>query len=82
MEQILTQILEKLNNLSFDVIELKEGQQRIEKKLDVVTEQTAILTEFRTEVNSKFDTLQSDLTTLEDISGKNLRDIALLKRAK
>jgi hypothetical protein len=75
MEQILKEILAKLG-------ELQAGQERIETKLDAVYDQTAILTEFRTEVNSKLENLQSDLTTLEAISGKNLNDIALLKRAK
>lgn len=36
---------------------LEESQKRIERKLDAVYEQTAILTEFRTEVNMKLDSI-------------------------
>ena len=35
--------------------DIKDGQARIEKKLDAVHDQTALLTEFRTEAYGKFE---------------------------
>ena len=75
MEELLKQILQKLNNL-------EEGQVRIEAKLNSVVDQTAFLTEFRTETNLKLDEIVSTLTLVEGITSKNWNDIALLKRVK
>lgn len=51
---------------------------RIEKKLDGVHEQTADLTEFRTEVNLKLD----EIRDLENVTKENCFDIAKLKAIK
>lgn len=48
MEDLIKQILNKLDNLDNKIDTLQEGQSRIEKKLDAVYDQTAYLTEFRT----------------------------------
>ena len=72
MEQILKEILNGINDLKSDVNDLKKeqiktnerltnlelGQERLEKKLDSVMDQTANLTEFRTEVNEKLENLK------------------------
>lgn len=65
--------------------QIQKGQQetnlkldRIEKKLDGVHEQTADLTEFRTEVNLKLD----EIRDLENVTKENCFDIAKLKAIK
>jgi len=55
---------------------------RIEKKLDSVVEQTADLTEFRTETKSQLQKIHSDLTAVEIVTSKNWNDIATLKIVK
>ena len=54
---------------------LEEGQKRIEKKLDSVYEQTADLTEFRTDTTSKLD-------KLINVTKDNCYEIANLKIVK
>ena len=54
---------------------LEEGQKRIEKKLDNVYEQTADLTEFRTDTTSKLD-------KLINVTKDNCYEIANLKIVK
>lgn len=68
-------ILELLNKLV-------EGQERIEKKLDNVVEQTADLTEFRTAAISLLEDIKGDLTNVEVITASNWKDIAKLKAVK
>ncbi|SHK66672.1 hypothetical protein, partial [Paramaledivibacter caminithermalis] len=43
---------------------LEEGQSRIEKKLDTVHDQTANLTEFRTETNMKLDDISDKINAV------------------
>lgn len=50
-------ILEKLQNLEKGQSSLEAGMNEINKSLVSVTEQTADLSEFREEANSKLDTL-------------------------
>lgn len=94
--EILQQILNELkiiktdiSTLKTDVSTLKEGQKNIKSKLDIIYEQTADLTEFRTEATAKLDNinthvhkLSSDFTAVEVITGKNMQDIAHLKAIK
>lgn len=58
--------------------ELKE----IGKKMDSVYEQTADLTEFRTEMKQGISNIQKDLNTMELVTSKNWNDIAQLKAVK
>ena len=67
--------------LKTDVSSLKEGQARIESKLDAVYDQTAILTEFRTEVNMKLDYLVEDNKSIHEILGDHEVSIRTLNRA-
>lgn len=55
---------------------------RIEKKLDATVEQTADLTAFRTEVNTKLEDIKFDFTNVEVITASNWKDIARLKAVK
>ncbi|QEK13379.1 hypothetical protein FQB35_14475 [Crassaminicella thermophila] len=54
MDEILKQILSELK-------ELKEGQNRIEKKLDSVYKHTAKITEDITEINMKIEKMSDDM---------------------
>jgi regulator of replication initiation timing len=69
--------------------QLLEGQTRIENKLNSVVEQTADLTEFRTESISKLtdiglniENIKDDLSNVEVITASNWKDIAKLKAVK
>ena len=59
---------------------LEEGQKRIENKLDAVYEQTAILTEFRTEANMKLDSLIEDNKSIHEMLGEHEISIRTLRR--
>ncbi|MDP4176893.1 MAG: hypothetical protein Q8900_00955 [Bacillota bacterium] len=65
-----------------DISDLKAGQQRLETKLDHVFDQTAYLTEFKTEVTTKLNTIENSLNTIELITSKNWNEIASLKTMK
>lgn len=60
--------------------DLKEGQNRIEKKLDAVYDQTAILTEFRTEANMKLDSIIEDNKSIHEVLGEHEIAIRTIKR--
>lgn len=73
-----------------------ESLTRIEKKLNSVVEQTADLTEFRTEmkdfkigaidklnvIGSNVEGIKNDLNTVEIVTSKNWNEIAKLKSVK
>lgn len=82
-------VLDKLNNVENKIDNVESNIARIEKKLDVVHDQTANLTEFRTETNIKFDKvldevqcIRKDLSTVEIVTATNYADIAKLKAVK
>ncbi|NLV76036.1 MAG: hypothetical protein GX023_03495 [Tissierellia bacterium] len=58
---------------------LEQGQEEIKRELRAVVEQTAVLTEFREEINIKIDKIIDELNTLEIVTSKNWNDIARLK---
>lgn len=76
------ELLEILKSIQEDIREIKSGQERVESKLDHVFEQTVDLTEFKTEVITKLDSIQSDLNAVEVVTSKNWNDIARLKVIK
>ena len=78
MQTDIRSLKEDVSTLKEDVLTLKEGQSRIESKLDGVVDQTADLTEFRTEMNMKLDSLKD----IEDITKTNCYDIAKLRSIK
>ncbi|HEX3029237.1 MAG TPA: hypothetical protein VHT34_08030 [Clostridia bacterium] len=59
---------------------LEEGQKRIEKKLDAVYDQTAFLTEFRTEANMKLDSIIEDNKSIHEMLGEHEVSIRTLRR--
>lgn len=79
-EQVKTN--ERLGKLEEGQIKLQDGQDRIEKKLDAVYEQTADLTEFRTETKQSIDALRKDINAVINVTKSNCYDITYLKSAK
>ena len=75
MENEILEILKRLENKidenTKDIKDLKEGQQRIEKKLDVIYDQVARAAE-------DID----DMSTVETVTAKNWADIVKLKAIK
>ena len=78
---------EDVSGLKSDVCSLKEGQarieirlERVENKLDAVHDQTAVLTEFRTESNMKLDNLLEDNKSIHEIVGRHEVSITTLNR--
>jgi len=82
-------ILELLNQLLDGQSKTNERLDRIEGKIDSVIEQTADLTEFRTETKDKLDNIDTeikgirqDLNAVEIVTSKNWNEIAQLKAVK
>ena len=79
MEKEILELLKAMQNdiksMNERLTEIEEGQQRIEKKLDGVHEQTADLTEFRTDTTNKLD-------KLINVTKDNCYEIANLKIVK
>jgi len=73
---------EKLKPIQNDIMDLKNNQTRIEKKLDHVVEQTSDLTEFRNTSLSRFDDITDALNNVESITASNWKDITKLKSIK
>jgi hypothetical protein len=71
--------LQALRNLLKEELEpVKTKLDSIELKLNSVHDQTAMLTEFRTEINIKLD----ELKELKEVTKENCYDIAKLKAIK
>ena len=79
MDKEILEILKVMQNdiksMNERLIKLEEGQQRIEKKIDNVYDQTADLIEFRTDTTSKLD-------KLINVTKDNCYEIANLKIVK
>ena len=69
------EVLEILKSIQTDLKAVKDSQQRIEKKIDIIYEQTADLTEFRTDTKDKLD-------KLINVTKDNCFEIANLKVIK
>ena len=94
--EILQQILDEVKSIKTDVADLKtdvaelktemvvlkDTQKSMEKKLDMVFEETANLMEFRTETIEKIDNLTEKMAAIENVTKDNLYDIAKLKHAR
>jgi len=73
---------ERFDGLEGKFNNLELGQVRIEKKLDGVIEQTANLTEFRTETKDGIEAIKKDLNKVEIVTASNWADVAKLKAIK
>lgn len=78
MENKINSMETKINFIESDIRELKDGQERIEEKIETIYDQTANLTEFKTEVNIKLD----ELCDVENLTKLNCYEIAKLKSVK
>lgn len=76
------QILEILKNIQAEQEKTNERLERIEKKIDNVYDQTADLTEFRTETKQGIENIQKDINKLTNVTKTNCFDIADLKAVK
>lgn len=61
MEQILNQILSKLNNIEKNQESMQSDLADIKNKINSVYDQTADLTEFRTETTDKLNIVSQDI---------------------
>ena len=80
--EILKQIQAEQKQTNERLTSLEEGQKRIEKKIDSVYDQTADLTEFRTQTKQGIEMLQKDINKLTNVTKTNCFDIADLKAVK
>ena len=94
LKEDVSGLKEDVSGLKEDVTSLKAGQARIEErlervenraesienKLDAVHDQTAVLTEFRTEANIKLDSLCDENKAIYEIIGRHEVEISILKR--
>jgi hypothetical protein len=75
IEILLNQLLEGQKDLTLKV-------DRIEKDLHSVVDQTANLTEFKTETITKLDRIEIAITKIEKVTKENCYDVAYLKAVK
>ncbi|MBS4535171.1 hypothetical protein GOQ29_05995 [Clostridium sp. D2Q-14] len=71
--QLLTQMQNQINNIESDTKEIKT-------KVDSITEQTANLTEFRTQANTKLDKISDDVEFLKHQEYETKQDLFSIKR--
>ena len=76
------QILEILKKIQAEQEKTNERLERIEKKIGNVYDQTADLTEFRTETKHGIENIQKDINKLTNVTKTNCFDIADLKAVK
>lgn len=76
------QILELLKKMDNRLENIESKVESIEKKLDGVVNQTADLTEFRTETKKGIEAVQKDINKLTNVTKVNCFEIADLKAVK
>lgn len=76
------EILEILKDMQKDIKNINTKVDRIEKKLDGVHDQTADLTEFRTETKEGIGAIRNDISKLTNVTKDNCFEIANLKAIK
>ncbi len=59
---------------------VEESQTRMEKKLDLVYDQTANLTEFNTSVGQRLDTLSDEVFFISHKESQNEKEVSTIKR--
>lgn len=74
MEQSFKGINQRLDALEAGQLELRQDVKRIERKLDGVVEQTADLTEFRTEVKEQLQ----EIKEVKEVTKNNCYEISRL----
>ena len=89
LDDTVAKLDDKVTKLEDGQNELKADVKYLKQMTKAIFDQTADLTEFRTEtkqslekINEKIDNLSSDLALVEVVSAKNMGDIAKLKLIK
>lgn len=70
----------RLEKVEVKLENVENRLERVETKLDAVHEQTAVLTEFRTDTNMKLDYLLEGNKSIHEIIGRHEVDITSLRR--
>ena len=79
MEELLKQIIDKLNTLDDKITNIEFGQSRIEKKLDIINDHTADLTEFRASTNGYLSEISKDVSFIKNKLHQNEEEIFDIK---
>lgn len=79
MEELLKQIIGKLNSLDDKITNIESGQTRIEKKLDAIYDHTVDLTEFRTSTNKYLSEISKDVSFIKHKLHQNEEKFLILK---
>ena len=73
---------QRQENLEHGQAKLEKGQDSIKMELKDIVAQTANLTEFRVEMNTKLNKAIKDVGTVEIVTSKNWNDLAWMKSVK
>ncbi|MGL5087057.1 MAG: hypothetical protein ACRC68_15305 [Clostridium sp.] len=73
---------QKFDEVNQKIDEVNKRLDTIETKLESTHSQTAHLTEFRTETNTKLDNILKEVTDVEEVTKVNCYDIAKLKACR
>lgn len=69
-----------VSGLKSDVMELRTDVKELKEKVNAIYDQTAVLTEFRTETNLKLDNIIEDNKSIHEILGEHEVAIRTLQR--
>lgn len=78
----LSEVKSELSEVKSDLNEVKTELKEVNRKLDIIYDQTADLTEFKTETNDKLDKIIKEVTVMEKATMTNCYEIAQLKAVK
>lgn len=79
MEDLIKQIINKLDSLDNKISNIETGQIRIEKKLEAIYDHTADLTEFRTSTNDNLNEIKKDVSFVKHKLHQNEEEIFDIK---
>lgn len=80
MEQVLDQILNELKTIKSGQDEIKAEVKEINRKTDIIFEQTAGLTEFQTEVKDNLDSIKDELSFICHKEAETEKDVFKIKK--
>lgn len=80
--EILKRLENKIDDNTKDIKNINTKVESIEKKLDGVVEQTADLTEFRSETKDGIEAIKKDVSKLTNVTKTNCFEIADLKAVR
>ena len=80
MKGEISGIKDDISGMKSEIKDFKQSQARMQSKLDLVSEQTAGLIQFRTEVISRFDSVTEIHKSLLEMYGEHEAEIRALRR--